>query len=123
MILILLLQSIGNVYNFCSVGLKISGVAPIESQAVFTYENESITSVTATNAGSHTLAFLGTSSGYIRKVVLSGGYTGEYEQTEIDKGNAILPDTTISHHKDFLYILSKQKVSADSPRQFRQFLI
>lgn len=103
-------QSIGNVYNFCSVGLKISGVAPVESQAAFVYDNESITSVTATNAGPHTLAFLGTSSGNIKKVVLSGAYPGEYEQTEIDRGNAILPDTMISSNKDFLFVLSTKKV-------------
>lgn len=104
-------QSMGNVFNFCSVGLKISGVAPVESEAAYVYENESITSVTATNAGPHTLAFLGTSNGTVKKVVLSGAYPGEYEQTEIDRGNPILPDTMISSNKDYLYVLSTKKVS------------
>lgn len=104
-------QSIGNIYNFCSVGLKISGVAPIDSQAIFTYDNVSVTSITATNVGPHTLAFLGTTNGSIKKVVLSGTYPGEYEETNVDSGNAILPDTAISSQKDFLYVLSTKKVN------------
>lgn len=60
--------SIGNIYSFCHVGLKISGVTPIVARALFNFPNESITSVTTTNTGPHTLAFLGTSEGWIKKV-------------------------------------------------------
>lgn len=102
--------SIGNVFNFCSVGLKISGVAPIVARALFHFENESITSVTAANTGPHTLAFLGTVDGWIKKVMLSGSSPGEYEQIEVDRGNAILPDSTMSPRQDYLYVLSKRKV-------------
>lgn len=108
---LLLFQSIGNVYNFCSVGLKISGVAPIVSYALFGFENESITSVTAAITEPHTLAFLGTINGWIKKVLISGPNPGEYESIEIDPGNMILPDTMMSSKQDYLYVLSKQKVS------------
>lgn len=97
-------------YNFCSVGLKISGVAPIVAHAIFNYPNESITSITAANTGPHTLAFLGTARGVVKKVLLSGTNPGEYEQIEIDRGNAILPDTVMSPQKDYLYVLSKKMV-------------
>lgn len=103
--------SIGNVFNFCSVGLKISGVSPIVARALFHFDNESITSITAANTGPHTLAFLGTADGVIKKVMLSGSTPGEYEQIEVDQGERILPDTTMSPQQDYLYVLSRRKVS------------
>lgn len=97
-------------YNFCSVGLKISGASPLVANALFDFENESITSVTAAITGPHTLAFLGTANGWVKKALLSGQDPGEYESVEIDPGNAILPDTMMSPKQDYLYVLSKQKV-------------
>lgn len=102
----------GNVYSFCSVGLKISGVAPIVSYSLFDFEDVSVTSVTAAITGPHTLAFLGTASGAIKKVLLSGPTPGEYESINIDAGRAILPDTMMSPKQDYLYVLSKEKVYA-----------
>lgn len=61
--------SLGNIYNFCNVGLKISGVSPISAQALFHFDNVSVTSVTATTTTDqqHSLAFLGTEAGTIKK--------------------------------------------------------
>lgn len=114
-------------YNFCNVGLKISGVSPIVSYSLFDFENESITSVTAAITGPHTLAFLGTTNGWIKKVLISGPDPGEYESIEIDPGNAILTDTMMSPKQDYLYVLSKHKVgkqhkfSFNFPTLFRSF--
>lgn len=98
-------------HNFCTVGLKISGTAPIVAYSLFDFENESITSVTAAITGPHTLAFLGTVNGSVKKVLLSGSSPGEYESIEIDPANSILPDTMMSPKQDYLYVLSKRKVS------------
>lgn len=103
-------QTTGNVYSFCNVGLKISGVSPITSHALFHFDNVSITSVTATTTGPHSLAFLGTDKGQIKKVLISGHQPGEYEEIMVDPGNQILQDTMMSPKKDFLYVLSKHKV-------------
>uniref|UniRef100_A0A1A9ZXZ1 Sema domain-containing protein n=1 Tax=Glossina pallidipes TaxID=7398 RepID=A0A1A9ZXZ1_GLOPL len=100
-----------NVYSFCNVGLKISGVAPITSHALFHFSDVSVTSVTATTTGPHTLAFLGTEHGSIKKVLLSGQNPGEYEEITIDPGNMILQDTFTSPRKDFLYVLSMNKIT------------
>lgn len=78
---------------------------------MFHFENESITSITAANTGPHTLAFLGTSEGTIKKVMLSGSSPGEYEQIVVDEGNRILPDTAMATKQDYLYVLSRKKVS------------
>uniref|UniRef100_A0A1I8PJB4 Sema domain-containing protein n=1 Tax=Stomoxys calcitrans TaxID=35570 RepID=A0A1I8PJB4_STOCA len=101
----------GNVYSFCNVGLKISGVAPIAAHALFHFDNVSITSVTTTTTGPHSLAFLGTEGGSIKKVLLSGQQPGEYDEIVVDPGNRILQDTVMSPKKDFLYVLSKNKVT------------
>lgn len=100
-------------FNFCNVGLKISGVAPIISYAIFDFNNESITSVTAANTGPHTLAFLGTVTGSVKKVILSGSDPGEYESIDIDPGYSILPNTMMSPNQDYLYVLSQRKVFAN----------
>lgn len=106
------MQSLGNIYNFCTVGLKISGVSPITARSLFNFDNVSITSVTATTIGPHSLAFLGTENGTIKKVSISGQIPGEYDEVVVDPGNRILQDTMMSPNKDFLYVLSKRKVSA-----------
>ncbi|XP_044251246.1 plexin-B [Drosophila takahashii] len=105
--------SLGNIYNFCSVGLKISGVSPITSHALFHFDNVSVTSVTATSTTDqqHSLAFLGTDMGIIKKVLLSGQSPGEYEEIVVDAGNRILPNTMMSPKKDFLYVLSQRKIT------------
>ncbi|KAH8269817.1 hypothetical protein KR018_012241 [Drosophila ironensis] len=105
--------SLGNIYNFCSVGLKISGVSPITTQSLFHFENVSVTSVTATltTDQQHSLAFLGTDIGTVKKVLLSGQNPGEYEEIVVDAGNRILPNTIMSPKKDFLYVLSLRKIT------------
>lgn len=105
--------SLGNIYNFCNVGLKISGVAPISAHALFHFDNVSVTSVTATTTTDqqHSLAFLGTEAGTIKKVLLSGQKPGEYEEIVVDAGSRILPNTMMSPKKDFLYVLSTRKIT------------
>ena len=65
---ICMLQETGNILNFCEVGLKISGVAPISSQAAIHYPNTSLASVSMATTERHTVAFLGTSDGNFKKV-------------------------------------------------------
>lgn len=79
--------------------------------------------MTAALTGPHTLAFLGTTNGWIKKVLISGTDPGEYESVEIDPGNAILPDTMMSPKQDYLYVLSKQKVCEKTTRCVCIFLI
>lgn len=101
----------GNIPNFCEVGLKISGVAPIVSQASLTFPNISLSAVATATTGRHVLAFLGTTDGRIKKVLLSGPEPLEYEEVLVDEGSTILPDTTLSPSGDYLYVLSTSRVS------------
>jgi len=103
--------SIGNIHDFCHAGLKISGVAPIVSNALFNFESESVTSITTTITGPHTVAFLGTSEGHIKKVLISEPSAGEYDKVEVDPENSILPDTMVAPDQDFLFVLSRKKIT------------
>ncbi|CAH0774149.1 unnamed protein product [Bemisia tabaci] len=101
----------GNILNFCDVGLKISGVDPITAVASFHAPTDLITSVTVATTGRNVVAFLGTSTGSLKKVLLSSASRGIlYEELILDKGKAILPDTTISPNQEFLYVLTTSKV-------------
>ena len=61
--------STGNIHNFCDVGLKISGSAPLDGRASLLLNDSLITSVLATPVGVvHSVAFLGTSEGTLKKV-------------------------------------------------------
>uniref|UniRef100_A0A182N2A0 Sema domain-containing protein n=1 Tax=Anopheles dirus TaxID=7168 RepID=A0A182N2A0_9DIPT len=102
----------GNIFSFCHVGLKISGVTPVIASARFAFgEGVSLTSIAVTNIGPHTLAFVGSNDGWIRKVLLSGREAGEYERVMVDQeGLSILPDTLFAPSNDHLYVLSERKV-------------
>ncbi|XP_018334683.1 plexin-B-like, partial [Agrilus planipennis] len=101
----------GNILNFCEVGLKISGVTPIETKASLVFPNVTLSAVATATTGRHVLAFLGTTSGHVKKVLLSGTQPTEYEEVVVDEGNPILPDTTLSPSGDFLYVLSTSKIT------------
>ncbi|RZC36560.1 plexin-B [Asbolus verrucosus] len=103
--------SAGNIPNFCEVGLKISGATPIVSNAALVFPNISLSAVATASTGRHVLAFLGTTDGKLKKVLLSGPVPTEYEEVVVDEGNAILPDTTLSTSGDYLYVLSTSKIS------------
>lgn len=104
--------SAGNIASFCGdVGLKISGVTPISTNAALVFPNISLSAVATASTGKHVMAFLGTTDGYIKKVLLNGPSPPEYEQVLVDAGNPILPDTTLSSTGDYLYVLSASKVT------------
>lgn len=58
----------GNILSFCEVGLKISGPSPIVGQASLRLTDTLVTSIQGTSTASHTVAFLGTNDGKIKKV-------------------------------------------------------
>ncbi|CAG0917436.1 unnamed protein product, partial [Notodromas monacha] len=103
----------GNILDFCLVGLKISGMTPISADAVLHYTTSSITSIAITEVpvGGHTVAFLGTSDGKLKKVLLqSGSEAKEYEEVVLDPGQGIIPDMAFDSSHGFAYIASSRKV-------------
>ena len=70
-----------------------------------------MTSVTVTNTGNHTVAFLGSSDGQLKKVLLNMTEPSVYETVVVDKGHKILPDVTIAPDGEHIYVLSTSKIS------------
>lgn len=86
-------------------------MSPIVGEAILYFPDEFITSVTVANTESHTVAFLGTNDGVLKKVLLSGNEAFVYESIIIDKGNRLMPDTLISPDGEHIYVLSTSKIS------------
>lgn len=61
-------QKSGNIVNFCSETLKLNGSIPITSYSAITDENATLSAITAVAVDQHTVAFVGTSDGYLKKV-------------------------------------------------------
>lgn len=102
--------STGNILNFCEVGLKISGMYPITSSAVISWNDSLISSVTVGTTGLHTVSFLGTSNGTLHKVLLDSERSTEYSREVLLPGQTIMPDTTFSSHKHSLYVLATNEI-------------
>lgn len=86
-------------------------MSPIVGQAILHFPDAYVTAITVANLESHTVAFLGTNDGVLKKVLLSGSEASVYESITIDKGKTILPDTAISPSGEYLYVLSSSKIS------------
>lgn len=58
-----------NVFNFCNEAVKLNGSIPLRSEAAIVYRGGTkLTAVTAAITGQHTVAFLGTHYGSVKKV-------------------------------------------------------
>ena len=58
----------GNILSFCHVGLRLSGPAPVLTKAALRLPGTLVTAVQGTSTAAHTVAFLGTTEGSIKKV-------------------------------------------------------
>ncbi|KAH0546188.1 plexin-B [Cotesia glomerata] len=101
----------GSIINFCEVGLKISGVSPIIGHAILQFPDTFVTSVTVANTESHTVAFLGTNDGLLKKVLLSGSESSVYESVVVDKGHRIMSDMILSSDGAYIYVLSAGRIT------------
>jgi hypothetical protein len=92
--------------------LKISGTEPITTQSAINFPNDLISSITLATTEKNTIIFLGTSTGILKKVLLSSSTHGvNYEEVVLDDGNAILPDTSLTTNGEHLYVLTRSSVS------------
>ncbi|XP_061706998.1 plexin-B [Cydia pomonella] len=102
--------SVGNILNFCEVGLKISGLYPIRTSPVIYWNDTLVSSVTMSVTGLHTVAFLGTNKGKLKKVLIDVDKAIQYASDELLPGQRILPDTTLSPFQRSLYVLARNTI-------------
>ena len=57
--------------DFCGMDVNqpLGGINPIETEPAITYDNVLLTSVAATSTHEYTVAFLGTNTGHLKKVI------------------------------------------------------
>ncbi|XP_045114407.1 plexin-B-like isoform X2 [Portunus trituberculatus] len=104
--------AMGNILSFCEVGLKISGPAPMVGRAALRLPRVLVTGVQGTATAAHTVAFLGTSVGTLKKIlVATAEEAAEYEEVGVDRGFPLLPDMRFDKHRRFLYVISSSKAS------------
>ncbi|KAH9425398.1 hypothetical protein DERP_006006 [Dermatophagoides pteronyssinus] len=108
-------RTAGNVFNFCNEAVKLNGSIPLRQQAAIVYDDNHtvLTAVAAGITGQHTVAFLGTNYGSIKKVLLTKGNYGEqFDEITIDPNQPILPDLFVDNEQNpqFLIAASPYKV-------------
>ncbi|GFY46216.1 hypothetical protein TNIN_212321 [Trichonephila inaurata madagascariensis] len=100
----------GNIFNFCGESLKLNGSLPLTSLPVITYENITLSSVVATTTSQHTVAFIGTRNGLLKKILIDDE-AEEFEEVVVDEGNPILPDMHLDPTETHIYAASPYKIS------------
>ncbi|KAG1679056.1 Plexin-B [Nymphon striatum] len=102
----------GNIFDFCSETLKLNGSIPLVTVAAREYQNTTLTSVMTTVTSSHTVAFVGTHLGHLKKILLNRSTEAiEFEEVLVDSGNRVLPDLHIDNTKQFVYVTTPYKIS------------
>ncbi|XP_063422333.1 plexin-B-like [Mytilus trossulus] len=94
-------------------GGRISGVVGAQVQPAIVFENTALTSVTLTTTSNFTVAFLGTSNGHVKKIVIENKTMAkEYDrELVIDEGSPINQDTFYDFDNRNLYLTSQRLVA------------
>ncbi|KAI8782283.1 plexin-B, partial [Biomphalaria glabrata] len=86
---------------------NIVGISPVIRHPVLIYENLRLTSLTATVVNQFTVAFVGTETGRLKKILLTpGGRAHEYSELVIFDGHRILPDMVFDTERRHIYIMT-----------------
>ncbi|XP_022252680.1 plexin-B-like [Limulus polyphemus] len=102
----------GNIFSFCMETLKLNGTVPVTATAAVTFPSVTLKSVTITTTFQHTVAFIGTDNGYLKKVLInSGDDVDEFEEVPIDLGNPIIADLQVDKSGQFIYVASTYRLA------------
>ncbi|KAF0310703.1 Plexin-B [Amphibalanus amphitrite] len=104
-------RTTGNIYHFCSEGLKISAVHSLTAEPVLSWDQR-VTSVAVTSTGRHTVALLGTQQGTLKKVLVSSMRSArQYAELPVDPGSPVLADMQVDLPGEHVYVPTTQKVT------------
>lgn len=104
--------------DFCGMDVNnlISGLIPIETSPVIEYKNTSLTAVAVSPTNDFTVAYLGTASGHLKRLIIEHSRQAlEYSNSLIDpqRKTAINADMKFDRqdkNADFLYVMNDKKV-------------
>lgn len=100
--------------DFCGLDVNspFGGEMPATATAAITFADQQLTSIASTTTSSFTVAFIGTSKGHVKKLVVeSGTLASEYSEVVVDEGSAINKDMYFDKKEMNLYVMSEYKLS------------
>lgn len=99
-------------HNFCNEAIKLNGSLPLVVSPAIIFKNTSLTGIAVTTTGPHTVAFVGTASGSLKKIMMTSGIDAEeFEEVVIDSGHPILEDILLDPTGKYVYVSSPYRVS------------
>ncbi|XP_006145146.1 plexin-A4, partial [Tupaia chinensis] len=106
--------------NFCGLDMNAPlGVSEmVRGIPVFTEDRDRMTSVIAYVYKNHSLAFVGTKNGKLKKIRVDGprGNALQYETVQVVDHGPVLRDMAFSKDHEQLYIMSERQIRVDGPR-------
>ncbi|XP_074872779.1 plexin-A3 [Carettochelys insculpta] len=99
--------------NFCGLVLNqpLGGLQVIEGRPLLTERSEGLSSLTAYTYQGHSIVFLGTRAGSLKKVRVDGPQEAHlYESVPVTPGQPLLRDMELSPDQRHLYVLSPGQV-------------
>ncbi|KAM6977172.1 plexin-A2 [Aplochiton taeniatus] len=102
--------------SFCGLDINqpLGGSQLVTGHTLYTESRDRMTSVTAYVYNGHSVAFVGTKSGRLKKIRVDGPPHGgvQYETVSVIKdGSAVLRDMAFSLDRSFLYVMSERQVT------------
>ncbi|KAK1166950.1 plexin-A4 [Acipenser oxyrinchus oxyrinchus] len=101
--------------NFCGLDMNAPlGVSElVKGIPVFTEDSDRMTSVIAYVYKNHSLAFIGTRSGKVKKIRVDGPSQGtlQYETVQVVENGPILRDMAFSADQQYLYVMSEKQLT------------
>ncbi|XP_041113717.1 plexin-A4 [Polyodon spathula] len=101
--------------NFCGLDMNAPlGVSElVRGIPVFTEDSDRMTSVIAYVYKNHSLAFIGTRSGKVKKIRVDGPSQGtlQYETVQVVENGPILRDMAFSVDQQYLYVMSEKQLT------------
>ncbi|CAN7986578.1 unnamed protein product [Ixodes hexagonus] len=109
---------------FCGleVNTPLEGAKPITTRPVLAYADTLLTSVAAVPVYNHTVAFLGTRKGHLKKVLVESAASGfEVDDIVVDEGKPVNKDMPFDRNADHIYVMTQTRVSAVEVQQCSRF--
>lgn len=121
----LVIHSIEDAQQYlCNTNLEsfsnVVGILPIERYPAIEFTGHRVTSLNVTNVHEHTVAFMGTSYGRLKKVALTQR-AREYEELVIHDGVSVLPDMAFDATRENIYLMTGTNISKVPVENCRQY--
>ncbi len=98
----------GNIFNFCEVGLKISGRYPIVGRVVYSLGSEAVTSLASTTPANTPTLVLGTSGGDLVVVAVSQNGYKNVARYALRSEAAVVQLVVLNGGGDLIYLQEKE---------------